>query len=313
MFNREVKDKFLSMYINEDTRQTYKRIFNKSEYAEKRFGEDLYSFSKDEIEEVLYDLSPLTPLASQTNGRIVTAYITWAMNNGYRKTINPLVAASPAWFDKFVDKTFKIYFSKSEIQDIEAYCENAQDKVLISLFFEGLSGKEFKEIRHIKKNDIDYDKNIIYLTNNPINRKIFEIKNERTMSVLRQAADQTKYYKKNGEMEEVDNVRNYTDLVKNEYLIRSSFTKTENMISPVDKSVINRRVNTIAKLFPMPYLAPKNISRSGMIYMGSQLLKEYGTLGKEQYLEICERFNVNSWFSLKEFVNEETIRRLYNS
>ncbi len=319
MYNSIMKERFLSMYTNEATQDTYRRIFVKSASTEDMLGKDLYEFSRDEIEEVLYDLNPLTPMASQTNGRIVTAYISWSIDHKISKaTFNPLSAVTPVWFEQFVDKSIKIYFSKSEIEMIEDYCVNDQDALIIAATFEGLGGKESSEIRNLRKQDIDFENDTVYLVNNDIDRKTFRL-SHRTMRLIKGAIEKKRYMKKNGEMEIIDNVRNYTDLVDNDYVLRSSITKTDSINSPIDKSAVFRRISSIADLYPMPHFTLKSISRSGMIYMAKRILDEkrkvnkYAQLEKEDYLRICDRYDMNNWHSLKEYCNEEWIERLYPS
>jgi hypothetical protein len=132
------------------------------------------------------------------------------------------------------------------------------------------------------------------------------------MHLIDEALSDSTYYKRNGMMDDApSNVRTFTDLVDNDFVIRSSITKTDSINQPVDKFVIYRRVSLLGELLTIPNFNAKNIVRSGMIYMGYELLKESGKLGKEEYKEIAERFKINTMPALKEIVNEETIKELY--
>jgi integrase len=311
-FNENLKNEFLSMYP-ETTQHVYKRIFVKSASNEVRFGKDLFDFDLELIEDVLTDLDPLTPTVSQTNGRIVSAYITWAIDKGYKKNkINLLKSVEAEYFSKFVDKSKKIYFSYDEIMDAEKFCENAQDSVVIRLLFENVQGKEASEIRNLRNEDgmIDWDNNTLTLVDKDGSKRTVEV-SDRAMYLIEEALAETTYYKRNGMMEERDNVREFTDLMDNNYVIRNSITKSKNVNGAVNEWVIYRRVTLIGELLSIPYFTTKNIVRSGMIYMAYQLLKKDGKLEKEQYVQIAERFRIKNWYTLKEYCNLEIIEGLY--
>lgn len=133
------------------------------------------------------------------------------------------------------------------------------------------------------------------------------------METIEDALSETTYLKKNGRMEGESNVRYFTDLVDSNFVVRSSNTTRDKTNGAVDKHVIFRRLTTISKLYAIANLNVKNISRSGMIKMGYDLLNIYGKLERDQYLEIAERYKINSLPSLKEIVSVQNINRLYDS
>lgn len=314
MFNEKIKQEFLNTYPSE-SQPVYKRIFVKSAVNESRFGKDLYDFDLELIEDLLTDLDPLTSSISQSNGRIISAYINWSIDKGYKKNkINLLKSVEADWFERFVDKTKKIYFSAEEIFMVEKFCENAQDRVVIRALFESISGKQGLEIRNLTDEDIDWDNKRVTLYDspdrNPLYSRTIEV-SDICLEAFEDALKESTYYKRNGMMEEHDNVRGFTDLMDNNYVVRNSITRTDNYNGAVNEYVVYRRVSMIGELLAIPYFTSKNIFRSGMIYMGYQLLKKHGKLGKEQYLEIAERFRIKNWYSIKEYCNLETIESLY--
>lgn len=318
MYNEEVKNEFLSMYDGIDTRKTYRRIFEKSYHLENKLKKDLCNFDKDEIEDVLYDLNPLTKTSSETNGRIITSYITWCIERKYADTtVNILKSVDSSWFEKFVDKNKKLYFSEEEIRAIENKCENLQDAVIIRMLFCGINGKESIEIRMLNRNDVNG--NTLTLRNKDWEeiRKV-EV-DDRTIKMIQGAFIETKYVKRNGMMKENIHVRDFNDLVDNNFIVRNSMlgkiVKSE--VDPVVPSVIYRRVSVIGEVLDIPFFTTKNIFRSGVIHMGYKILKEKHEKGivtiltTEDYIKIAEQFNIKNHYTIKEYCNIENIEELY--
>jgi integrase len=311
LYNVEVKKQFLDKYP-EDSQPIYQRVFGKSKDIETADQKDLYEFNLIEIEKVLEVLEPKYISTSRTNGRIISAYIKWAIEQGLRADPkNPLEEVENSFFERFVDKSNKVYFSFDEIDMAENFCENAQDAVVILLLFEGVQGRENAELRNLKAEDVDFEQNTLTLTDEKEQKRTINV-SARCMHLIEEALSESTYYKRNGMMDDAPStVRTFTDLVDNDFVIRSSITKTDSINQPVDKFVIYRRVSLLGELLTIPNFNAKNISRSGMIYMGCRLLQERGKLDKVAYDKIAERFKINTMPALREIVNEETISKLY--
>lgn len=309
LYNEQIKEHFLSLYP-ETTRQGYRRIFITSSRTEELLGKDLYDFNIYEIEDVLYDLSPTTFASSQVNGRIITAYIRWAIEEGLRKNnINPLWIVDPQYFTKFVDRSLNLYVSEKTLRSIEDQCMNAQDYAILRLLFEGVGGTELSELRNLKREDIDSKNLQLTLTDKDGSKRILKV-SPRAISFVEKAAGETIYHKNNGEPIEYERIRSYTYLVNNEYVFRTSLTRT-NHYKAADAHLFYRRIDKIKDLFGKPFFTSKNIQKSGMIYMAKELVKKDGDLLRDHYLKIAKRFKVNNWYSLQEYVNMDNIKKLY--
>lgn len=306
MFNQDLKEKFLNAFENKETRTTYRRIFIKSESSEEMLNKDLYNFTREEIEIVLEDLDPMTNAISQSNGRIISSYINWCISKGLTNN-NPLKTVDPEWFDRFVDKDKKLYFSYKEIKQIEDWCENAQDAAIVRLYFENIVGREAIEIRNLKMSSVNEEKETITLTTGEEKKVSSEC-----IKLIKEAFSEKIYLKKNGLMADTDNVRQFTDLVDNEYVIRNSITKTDSYSEPVHISLIYRRLSMISELLGLPYFTGKNIYRSGIIYYAKQVFDEEKELGKDQYKKIAKKFGIKNYYTLNTYVNIENIEKLYH-
>src|SRR5690606_12854568 len=128
---------------------------------------------------------------------------------------------------------------------------------------------------NLKKDDIDSKNNRLILNNEANNSGRFLYVSDRTIHLLEKAMDEKTYRKRNGLMKSTpfNNVRDYTDLVDNDYVLRASITKTEGYNKPVDKFVIYRRIEAISKNLGIEDLTAKFIQRSGMIHFAHQYMK----------------------------------------
>lgn len=336
IYNEEIKNRFLDKYKEggNKTYLYYRRVFEKSYDYEVMKGYDLFDFNILEIEQILKDLNPLTAQASETNGRVITAYIDWSIKpqsrSGKRTEDNPLSDKHSKYFAGLIDKNRKIYFTDKEIYAICEECENAQDAVIIRLLFEGVNGRELSEISNLEKYDINWDTRelTVYETLGydaegfPVRAepRIVQV-SELCLQYLKEAINQYDYVKRNGYMEENGNITPYTNLVKNDFVIRASITKTRSYDNysetsfdmPVDVQVMHRRIKTVARTTERDYLVAKNIFRSGVIY---HLKQRYdmnnGKLTMQDYKDVAKIFNISFAYSIKKFCTEETIEKLYN-
>lgn len=311
-YNSEVKLKFLNRYPN-NTQTPYARIFEYSKELENKYERDLSEFKISEIEMVLKKLNPLTESASHVNGRIITAYIDWCVENHETNAKDNELKLKPVnYFNQFVDENIKLFYSKKDIERILWDCINPQDAVIIACLFEGIQGKSLAEIRNIKKEHVEQainNDNVIYVYDED-NRKRKVKLEDSTIKLLVDAGRKNEYYKKNNQIEN-ENVGTITNLVENDYVIRTSITRTDFANRPADKMVIYRRVKIISDFLDDPCLTAKNIVRSGVIYEAHLKYLEKGNLTKEDYLEICAKYDIENWYPVKKYCNPEIIKSLY--
>jgi integrase len=207
------------------------------------------------------------------------------------------------------------YIRKDELDTIINSCENAQDAVIFALLFEGVHGANFSEIANLKKEDINFNTNIIRINRfvkkideNGYTRKIeknidFRISN-RTLKLITEAVDE-EYYRcfiGSGTSEEKYGCKT---LKYGACVVR----QTGNGIStPVNRFIITRRVKNVVNNNGRPNITPQTIYLSGAVYYVNTLLlnnKEQSIKdepSKKMYEETCIKFNVNpktSWYRLK--------------
>lgn len=316
LFYGDLKEQYLSN-IKETTRVSYERIFKMTKPFELILGKDIKDFNKEEIEKVLLSFQSNNRNTIESYARIISAYMNWAVENGKAKT-NILKYYKPEDFEKFLTNDEE-YISEKQLRRYEDSCENFQDAVILRLLFIGVGGRQMSEIRNLKKSDIDVENMRIKLTESlkeedghptRFTQRYMDI-DERTLYLLNGAINQKMYTKRNGMMVETDNVRPYTDLADNDYVVRPSITKLSEFFSPVDKYVLYRRISTLAETLGIK-LTSKFIQRSGMIYYANKLIVNE-ELSLNDIKVVANKFGVKSYHNLKGFLTVDNIRRIYKS
>lgn len=315
LFNPERKLQYLNYMIDEGTIQpktstSYARIFGLTKPFEEKYHKELSDFNIKEIEKVFHSFEANNRNTIESYGRIISSYLNWSVKNGYAKE-NPLSSFRPSDFERYLTNN-ESYMTERQLRRYEEQCVNYQDAVILRLIFEGVGGKQLSEIRNLKESQVDVENKRLFLMNEATHSgRILEVE-QRTIDLIIGAIGQMEYRKSNGDMEQTpfNNVRDYTDLVDNEYVVRSSITKTDHFSTPVDKFVIYRRIETIAKSLGIEDLTAKFIQRSGMVHQAYKLMED-GELSLDDLKLVAERFNMKSYHNLKGFLTANNVSKVY--
>lgn len=318
IYNPELKEQFLNT-INEKTRQSYRRIFTITFKHELMLNKDINQFSLKEIEKVLWSFKSRTRNTIESYGRIISSYLNWCVKIGLISK-NVMEDMKPDDFEKFIHDE-PSYISEEQLRKIEDMCNNYQDAVILRLLFIGVGGKRLSEIRNLKISDVDFENKRLRLIDAlkedekgaPLKytERFIDV-DERTLSLIKGASNQRIYLKRNGEITptEHNNIRPFTDLVQNDYVIRPSITKTDNYYAPVDKFVIYRRLNMIKDTLGLDRFNAKFIQQSGMLYFANKIV-EGDKVSLIDLKIVADQFNIKSYHNLKGIVTMDNIRKIY--
>lgn len=306
-----LKESVANGNINVNTVDSYHRIFEKVNDYEEIFGKDVAQFNFEELESVLYGFNAKNKSTIETYGRIISSYLNWACDKGLCKE-NLLGRLKTDDFNKYVIN-HEEYITEKQLRRYEDLCENYQDAVILRLLFIGVGGKGLSELRNLKKTDIDRENKCIYINKtdnkgNVIYRKTIKI-DERTLYLLDGAINEKIYKKRNGNIIYNEHVREYTDLIDNDYVIRPSITKTDTANNPVDKFVIYRRLKNLSEFFGID-LNAKLIQKSGMLYYLHRIIKD-NEVTLNDIKTVSEIFGIKSYHNLKSFLTTENVNKLY--
>jgi integrase len=313
VYNSDVKNQYISEIKSSSS---IFRIFKAAAPLEEFFGKDLYNFNREELRSLFFVLNPSKINASYQNGALVSGYLEWAIQHGYRKAINPLLSVDREYYKQFVNAG-KIYFTEEELENFISKCKNAQDAVIIRLKMEGVGGVANSELINLKIGDVNEEKRELRLMNHEGEIRYLTV-SDKCISLCLAAQRQQTYLKKNGAYKK-ETKATTTKLVENDYILRSSITRTESY-QEAEKHLIHRRLKVLSDFFNEPYLTSTNIMYSGMLIMARDIYKETGKLDVVNCSAILTKFGFDDvgeggelayYRFKKEFLNVEKVKELY--
>jgi len=316
MYNFIMKNKYLDRYENLDTQGVYRRIFKKSALIEREYAKDLCDFSEEQLKSfVINVLQPKTKESSRSIYSTISSYIDWTISTGVATTTaNPWKKRDQAYIYSLVHFV-KNYMSYHEKQFILKKLINEQDRFIVEALWNGIQGDKLAELVKLKIDQIDITSGTVTIIDE--NKSVVRVVptfDYQLCNIAKLANEQKLYIKKNGECSE-NTISESAVLVESNYIIKRSNTKHKGDKTHITHYTVYNRVEMFRKLDALkPYanvLVTKNIIRSGMIYYALQLYKRDGVLEREQIEEICERFNVRFKWSMKDFINLDTLKELY--
>jgi integrase len=310
MFNNTNKELFFTNAgIKENTKESYARIFNITEKYEEELNKDISEFNLSELENIFYNFKANNRNTIESYARIISGYLNWCKESGIIEN-SPLANFRPNDFEKYMLNQEE-YITEEELRILEDNCANYQDSVILRLIFIGVGGRQLSEISNLKKEDIDWNgkklllKETLTSTSSHVPIKFFQRYmnvDDYTLELLDGAIKQEMYMKRNGLIVDDNNgrIRDFTDLIDNDYVIRPSKTKTDTINSPCDKFVLYRRLAVISETLDMKELTAKLLQRSGMVHYANSLNSE--GLSIIDLKMVAERFSVKSYHNLKGFL-----------
>jgi integrase len=315
LYNTEIKEKFLMTYDNEQSRKTLNNVFQKSELIESVLEKDLFSFNLNEIGKVIANANPHSSLVARSLGRFISQYITWAMQ--YRNSnLNPLQGVDNSWYNQFVDKTKKIHYNYDEFIELleNPDMRNPQDQAFLFLCFEGISNKQFIELRELQWKDVNVEENKIYIKQRD---EYVDVLPE-CIKYLEKAYDQKIYYNYDPETKDY----NEKELLDSPYIFKNVKAGRTQEGTMVSMAVFYNRLNSIKEQFSLEYLTSNALKQSGQIFYSVKLYEQYGKLDYEQFEIIGKKYQASMIHSgdyhyynttlLKNYINENTIKELYD-
>jgi site-specific recombinase XerD len=265
----------------------------------------------EEVEQVLFSMRPPTLAASRANISLVNGYFIWAIEQGLTNE-NPVdqirAEEDDNWLKKFITER-NSHVTEQELRQIEDWCVNAQDAVIFRLVWEGVYGHALSELSNLKMSDVDVENQILSLADAKGNHRQLHV-SSRCIDLIKDAYRSDIYYKKNGEAVLEDYQREYVDLLSSEYVLKAGKTNTITT-GQVNQHIILRRFKAICRLFDLEEVTTKSVAKSGMIKIAKDAMANGEELNRELMERIANRYVVNFWWSLRDFITLEEIKKLY--
>lgn len=320
LFNKELKLAFLDDWCGEElseeekeqgeknySRDLYLKLLKSAAKMETDLNKDLFEFNHPEIQKLLINYEATTIKSLNTVLSVIRRYTKWISATG--KAPGLIMFIDNFKKDdllKYLDRPNK-YISREELFDILDEVTNAQDAVIPALIFEGIKGLNNIEICNLKQDDIDFDKQLVYVKDE--NGKVERIVkvSQKTLDLIREANAQTDYNKR---VTDPNNPpKSFSKpLADNDYIIRQAERKEGanrkgvDPNDPVTWQVINTRIKRVAMEANRPYLTTTTIFQSGMLYRLYDIEQEKGELDIEDFKRVWAEFGgkPESYYTLKE-------------
>lgn len=291
-YNKDIKNEYLNEH-KPTTQGTISRIFKVSSKSEFDFNKDLFSFNREQIRKLCFLFAPKTEYSSKLNVSLIIKYIDWAIDNEYVKGTNPLRGIPQDWHKQFVNTSIKKYWTDIELEHIISKLHNAQDAVIIMLLFEGVKGTANSEILTLHRKSIDAFNNKLNLFDD-VEKKRRTIKvSDKCIRMCEAALKEHEYEKVNGNPKGDMKSSPVSQLVSNDFVVRSSTTKTYHY-AEAEKNIVHRRLAMISKELEEQYFSPSHLVYSGMIFMAKELYLANGKLEDYEYNRIFEKYGEDS-------------------
>lgn len=310
-YNEIVKNQFLEKFQGE-SKNTYAHVFKKSKELEELIGIDLYYFKINQIEALLKKFKFSTIRAARTYLSVISSYLHWAVEMKFVENVTQLKEVKDEWLLSFVEVN-KTLFTDTEIEYVEDNLVNYQDKVIPRLIFEGVS---LTELLNLTITDVI---NSTLKLKDEDNQRRELIVSDRAIEFINKASTEKVYLLKNGNSV---GKRTSSELVDNDFIIKSTLVKSVVNFKQADKHLVYRRLAMISDLFEgYKYFNVSNISRSGKLKLAKEFYIKDGSMTDEHLLNIQNRFGYKTkmktpdfyrLLSIKEIITIESIRDLYN-
>lgn len=302
-YNAFFKKDFLNSVYQKKEYNLIKALFNKSRELEEFYDTDLFNFSDEQIEYLLYSFQTPSKRTLITYMNFARRYIDFAIDKGYRvSNINIARTFNYNSIDKYLFTHKLKYLTHERFLLGAETLYNPNDRALIKAIFHGFKGIEYSELSNLTIHDVKEAKT--NPTRSINGEQYFKIRlksgldedeiTERTIDIpnylieeFEKAYYEDIYYLNNGEAS-----GQFTDrrIIEGEHIFRNMVFKS-NTPEKIDKQVIYRRVRNLKELTEGEISTVTTIQNSGKLYY-LYLLSENGELDARKTLEITDRFNM---------------------
>ncbi len=326
-FEFKVDNEIKQEYLNSKptgTAESDTFVLREFDNYEEKVGKSVYNLSIPELNEMFAGLRNSSKRGVGKNKSILTNYIDFCIT----KKIVPHMENRAKYIDieKFVARQAMLnkYPTKKQLRQYSDYLYNAQDQLLLWLPFIGVRGRTIKdatmeEIINFKIDDVfTNERKLILRQNNGKNRTLTNV-DDFILDLIRETYEQKIYVENNGET--TNNPRipdprqikiNNTGESKTGELIDKYVFRTpgKNKFEKFSISLFNSRMRKIQKILDNPYLTYTSIYQSGMLQMAMDIFNQKGELDKQDYIDVCDRFNYGTdnparyWYSIKDLFEQ---------
>ena len=273
MYNEEQKDRYIKFKESTSAGSAHilRCIFNKSEKLEEINGNDVYNFTRSQVEDLLYYVGAGTYYTVSLYYYGYSQYVGWALTQGLvrdgQNHFNEIEYSTlPIYINKNIQKS--VIITRDELFNIIMPLENPRDKLFMVSCFEFGVGEAYKDFLNMKWSDVDENNLTLQLQERrvKVSREWIEIARE---------ANETDFI--------ITNVHNFAKEKRRKIELEKSDKLYKTTIHTVptssDKMLIQKRMQrvfvSIKKTLGLPPAASaRSIVTSGKIYFIKEKAKE---------------------------------------
>lgn len=277
LYNEELKQRYIDYKENAVTvAQGYLlRLFRACEPYETSKQKDVCNFTATEIIELYQMLNRQSKGSLSVINSTLSQYTNWCMmQNLVLDNQNHFLEITP---DRYADCVNALYVQKSvlsrdEVLEIANKFDNYCDKFIALAFFEGLCGKDFKEIWAAHFSDIDEGNQTINLATS----RTIEI-SKQLINYAYEASESMTYYALG------ESNRSYTFLESDDTIVKNYMNCKADVSDHQRGRRIYSKLQRLLSSVDLGYLKPQALIDSGKIDYVNRHSEELGISG-EQYV-----------------------------
>ena len=290
------KEEFLKQQYQDDgTRKSYRSSLGKFNMVEHKHDIDLYDFDESKIYEAF--LNRIDKISKNALPGLITvykAYIKWKFDELKRPPLTGKFIDIKEFLKKrglysqVISKELSCLITRKTMEEYIGKTYNPQDKVIISLVFEGIgaiNGNEAEYLRNLKTSSIKIEERTITITDK---RKI--ILSPFAIDIVKKAIEQRTYYFRNGNAKS----KNKDDgLVDSEYLLKKT-AREGRYGEQITIGALRARVTRMKPYIQNQHLSLSNIHKSGILdYFFLVEARKGKELESIDYKKVCTWFGEN--------------------
>jgi len=301
-FEFKVDSELKHDYLNEKVTATGESdsfILRSVDEYEVAKGKPIYNMHRDELNGMIgLQFNNPSVGAVTKNVSILRTYIDFCINkNVVTHRENRLATFTVEDAKNLVNQQvlLKKFITREQLKEYQRILYNPQDQWILESPYIGARGRTCdgctsEEIINLRMSDVDEENKMITLTQN--DKKIRELEVEiSTIELIKDVYAQKIYVENNGEMSNNLRLSKPREIVINrveDYILR---IPSKDKFLKFTSNLITSRMSRMQKYLDSPYLTITTLYQSGMIQSAMDIYKEKGEVDKDDYIDICFRFN----------------------
>ncbi|MCE5220171.1 MAG: hypothetical protein LLF98_02590 [Clostridium sp.] len=315
--DNEIKQEYL---LNKPTGTAESDTFVLREFDnyEAKVGKQVYNLSIPELNEMFSMLRNTSKRGAGKNKSILISYIDFCVAK--KIVVHMENRAKYIDVEKFVARQALLnkYITKEKLIQYQNILFNEQDQLLLWLLFIGVRGRTIEnatmeEIINLTIDDVFPEKGRLILKQNDGKDRILDNVDGFIIDLIKSVYEQEFYVENNGEMTNnprVPDPRRSKINRTGEFSRHIFRTPGKNKFDSFSPSLLNSRMRKIQTYCDNKYITWSSLYFSGMLQMAFNIYHEKGEIDKEDFINICDRYNYGSgdpqkyWHVLKELFEQ---------